>query len=72
MELQNTVTGKKNTLEGFNSRLDEAERISNLEDRTVEFILTDQKEKKKKDYLRDLWCNIKRNNILIVGAPEGE
>lgn len=48
MELQNTVTEKKNTLEGFNSRLDEAERISNLEDRTVEFILTDQREKKKK------------------------
>ena len=38
----------------------------------MEFILTDQKEKKKKDYLRDLWCNIKRNDILIVGVPEGE
>ena len=44
MDLKNTLTEKKNILEGFSSRLNEAaERISNLEDRKVEFIVTDQK-----------------------------
>ena len=27
---------------------------------------------KLEDRLRDLWDNIKRNNILIIGIPEGE
>lgn len=49
MDLKNTITEKKNILEGFRSRLNEAaERISNLEDRKVEFIITDQKEKKNR------------------------
>ena len=53
----------KNTLEGINGRITEAEeRISDLEDRMVEFIATEQnKEKRMKrneDSLRDLWNNI--------------
>ena len=28
--------------------------------------------KRKEDSLRDLWDNIKRNNIHIIGAPEQE
>ena len=28
--------------------------------------------KRNEDSLRDLWDNIKRNNILIIGIPEGE
>ena len=28
--------------------------------------------KRKEDSLRDLWDNIKRNNIHIIGVPEGE
>ena len=67
----------KTTLEGINSRITEAEeRISDLEDRMVEFTATEQnKEKRMKrneDSLRDLWDNIKRTNIHIIGAPEGE
>lgn len=59
-------------LEGLNIRLyEDAERISNLEDRATELILTDQA-KKKEDYLRDVWYNIKRNNIDIVGVSERE
>ena len=54
----------KNTLEGINSRITEAEeRISDLEDTMVEFTATEQnKEKRMKrneDSLRDLWDNIK-------------
>ena len=69
----------KNTLEGINSRITEAEEwiiSSELEDRMVEFTATKQnKEKRMKrneDSLRDLWDNIKCNNICIRGVPEGE
>ena len=67
----------KTTLEGINSRITEAEeRISDLEDRMVEFTVVEQtKEKRMKrneDSLRDLWDNIKCNNIRIIEVPEGE
>ena len=42
----------------------------------VEFTAVEQnKEKRMKineESLRDLWVNIKRNNIRIIGIPEGE
>ena len=42
----------------------------------MEFTAAEQnKEKRMKrneDSLRDLWDNIKRNNIRIIGVPEGE
>ena len=28
--------------------------------------------KRNEDTLRDFWDNIKRNNIRIIGVPEGE
>ena len=28
--------------------------------------------KRNEDSLKDLWDNIKRTNILIIGVPEGE
>ena len=76
-EVNNTITKMKNTLEGINNRKTEAEeRISDLEDRMVEFTAAEQnKEKRMKrneDSLRDLWDNIKCNNIRIIGVPEGE
>ena len=50
--------------------------LSDLEDRMVEFTATEQnKEKRMKrneDSLRDFWDNIKHNNVLITGVPEGE
>ena len=67
----------KNTLEGMNGRITEAEeRISDLENRMAEFTAAEQnKEKRMKrteDSLRDLWDDIKCNNIHIIGVPEGE
>ena len=64
----------KTTLEEMNTRITEAEeRISDLEDRMVEFTAVEQtKEKRMKrneDSLRDLWDNINRNNIRIIGGP---
>ena len=76
-EMNNTITDMKTTLEGINSRITEAEeRISDLEERMVEFTAAQQnKEKRMKrneDSLRELWDNIKCNNIRIIGVPEGE
>ena len=67
----------KNTIERINSRITEAdERISDLEDRMVEFTAAEQnKEKRMKrneDSLRDLWDNIERNSVRIIVVPEGE
>ena len=75
--MNNTSTEIKNTLEGINNRITEAgARISKLEYKMVEFTAVEQnKEKRMKrneDSLRDLWDNIKRNNIRIIGVPEGE
>ena len=76
-EMNNMITEMKTTLEGINSRITDAEeRKSDLEDRMVEFTATEQKKEKRmkrnKDSKRDLWDNIKRNNIRIIGVPGGE
>ena len=75
--MRNTINEIKNILEGINSRITEAEgRISDLEDKIVEVTAAEQnKEKRMKridDSLRDLWDNIKRTNIGIIGVPEEE
>ena len=63
----------KNTLEGINSRLDEAEDwIRDLEDNTEKY--TDSEKQKKnffnEDSLRDLWDNMKHKIICIMEVPE--
>ena len=75
--MNNRITEIKNTLEGINNRITEAEeRISELEDKMVEITAREQnKEKRMKrieDSLRDIWDNIKRTNIRIIGVPEEE
>lgn len=68
----------KNTVEGFNSRLDEVEeQTSKLQDKAMELTQTEQQiEKKKKSNsektLIELWDNIKQNNFCITGVLEGE
>ena len=76
-ELKNKQIEMNNTLEGMHSRITEAEqRINDLEDKMVEITAAEQNiEKRMKRYedsLRDLWDNIKRTNIHIIGVPEGE
>ena len=73
--MNNTITEVKNTIEGINTRITEAEEwISDLEDKKVEFTATEQNKKKRmkrnEHSLRDLWNNIKCTNIGIIGVPE--
>ena len=70
--MNNAIYEIKNTLEGNNSRITEAEdRISEVEDRMVEINETERKrEKRNEDNLRDLWDNVKCPNIRILGVPE--
>ena len=68
---------KKNTLEGITRRLDEAEdQIRELENK-VEKNTQNKQEKEKRlikneEGLREMQNNMKRNNIHIIGIPEGE
>ena len=48
-EVNNTITEMKNILEGINSRITETERISDLEDRMVEFTAAEQNKEKKNE-----------------------
>ena len=75
--MNNTINEIKNSLEGINSRITEAEeRISDLEDKIVKITTAEQNKeermKKIEDSLRDLWDNIQRTNIQIIGVPEVE
>ena len=75
--MKNTITDIKNSLEGINSRITEAEeRISDLEDKIVEITTAEQNKGKRmkriEDSLKDLWDNIKLTNIRIIGVPEEE
>ena len=68
--MNNTITEMKTTLEGINSRITEAEeRISDRENRMVEFAATEQnKEKRMKrneDSLRDLWDKLKAATVAL-------
>ena len=75
--MNNTITDIKNSLEGTNSIIQEAEKQNNeVEDRLVE--ITDVEQSKEKgmkrieDSLRELWDNFKYKNICFIGVPAGE
>ena len=75
--MNNTINEIKNSLEGINTRITEAEeQINDLEEKIVEITTAEQnKEKRMKrieDSFRDLWNNIKLNNIQIIGGLEEE
>ena len=75
--MNNAINEIKNTLEGTNSSIMEAEdMISEVEDRMVEINDTERKKEKRmrrnEDNLRDLWDNVKCPNIQIIGVPEEE
>ena len=64
-------------MEGIDIRISETEEwISELEDKMVEITFKKKNKvkrmKRTEDSLRDLWDNIKHNNIRIIGVPEEE
>ena len=75
--MKNTISELKNTVEGMKSRLDEAEDwFSELQDK-VEKNTQKQQEmekrlRKNEEAIREMQDNRKRNNIPIIGIPEGE
>ena len=71
--MNNAINEIKNTLEGTNRRITEAEdRISEVEDRTVKINEAERKNEKRikrnEDNFRDLWDNVKCPNIRIIGV----
>ena len=75
--MNNAISEIKNTLEGTNSRITEAEdRISEVADRMIGVNEAERKKEKRikrnEDNLRDLWDNVKCPNIRIIGVPEEE
>ena len=66
---------RSETLWRTNSRITEAEdRISEVEVRMVEISETERKKeiriRRNEDNLRDLWDNVKRPSMQIIGVPE--
>ncbi len=77
VEWVNSLTEMRNDLIAVQSRLDNAEeRISDLEDRAIESTHSEELQEKQiknnENSIRDLWDNIKRPNLRIIGVPEGE
>ena len=71
--MNNTINEIKNSLEGINSRITEAEeQIHDLQDKIVEITTTEQNKEKRMKIIEDLWDNIKRANVQIIGVPEEE
>ena len=75
--MSNAIIEIKNTLEGTNSRITEAEeRISEVEDRMVEINEAERKKEKRikrnEGNFRDLKDNVKHPNFQIIGVPEEE
>ena len=67
-KMNNTITDIKNTLEGNNKRITEAEEWnSELEDRMVEIVADEQNKAKRmkiiEESFRNLWDSIKHTNI---------
>ena len=75
--MNNAINEIKNTLEGTNRRITEAEdRVSEVEDRMVEINeserIKEKRIKRNEDNLRDLQDSVKCPNIWIIEVPEEE
>ena len=73
--MNNAINEIKNTLEGTNSRITEAEdRISEVQDKMVEVNEAERKREKRikrnEDNPRNLWDKVKHPNIWIIGVPD--
>ena len=77
LKMNNAINEIKNTVEGTNIRITEAEdRINEVKDKMVEINEAERKKekwvKRNEGNLRNLWDNVKCPNIQIIGVPEEE
>lgn len=75
LKLENTITKKKNSWEGCNIRFEQTEeKISELEDKTIETILRSRKKimKENKQSLRDLWNIIHITTFALQKSQKRE
>ena len=74
--MKNIISEMKNTVEGIKSRLDEADKISDLENMVEKKTQNEQEKEKRlrknKEGLREMQDNMKCDNIYLIGIPEGE
>ena len=75
--MNHAINEIKNIPEGTMSRITGTEdRISEVEDKMVEINEAERRKenriKRNEDNLRDLWDNVKRPNIRIIGVPKEE
>ena len=75
--MKNKIFKLKKIVEGIKTRLNEAEDwISELEDKVEKNTQNEQEKEKRlrknEEGLREMQDNMKRNNIRIIGIPEGE
>jgi len=72
----NTIAEIKNSLEGNNSIIQEAEEQKSMWKTDVEITYVEQNKEKRlkriEDSLKELWDNVKHPKIRIIGVPEGE
>ena len=72
--MNNAITEIKSTLERTNRITEAEDRISEVKDRIVETNEAERKTEKRikrsEDNFRDLWDNVKRPNIQIIGVLE--
>ena len=75
-EMINTIAEIKNSLEGNNSIIQEAEEQKSMWKTDVEITYVVQNKEKRlkriEDSLKELWDNVKHPKIRIIGVPEGE
>lgn len=71
-QLMNTITERKNPIEGLNGRLDEAEESVNSQGRGTQTIIAakDENTHTNEDSVRNLQDTIKWTNICITGLSE--
>ncbi|KAL0600463.1 LINE-1 retrotransposable element ORF1 protein [Plecturocebus cupreus] len=77
MELKNTTRELHKACSSFNSRIDQAEeRISEVEDQLNEIKqegkMTEKSVKRNEQSLQEIWDNVKRPNLRLIGVPECE
>ena len=72
LKIRDTVTEMKNVFRGLVCRLNTEERISELEDISLEISKIEKQTEKKKQNIKEQCNNYKKSNLCVMGTPEGE